>query len=144
MTDGTREDEAAGTGPVPQKDSLEFSSGLLLGALVGAGLALLVAPDRSPRGRFVRRLRKPRRRVRRQAVETREVAGDATRESAMLARELKGLGLEVAKAFRQELVGPLLDRFSAGGRSGGARARLDRASGRLRELRKDPGILGKD
>lgn len=135
MTSSHELDQEVSARLVPQKDSLEFSSGLLLGALVGAGLTLLVAPHRTPRARIGRRLRRPRRRVRRQATETRNAAGDAARESADLARELQSLGREVTRALRTELANTLRDRLPVVARKRSRESLLDRATQRIREFR---------
>jgi gas vesicle protein len=57
---------------------LNFISGLVLGAFIGAGIALLTAPDAG---------RKTRRRLRRAAGEVRELAGDRWED---LADDVKG------------------------------------------------------
>lgn len=128
---------------VPQRDAVEFSSGVFLGAILGAGLALLVAPDRTPRRRLERRLRRPRRRVRRQARQASTATGEAARASAGLGRELHALGTEVARAVREELVAPGMDRFLPGRADRRSRRRLDRASRRMKEFRSELSGVGR-
>jgi gas vesicle protein len=68
-----------------------FVAGLLLGAVIGAGIALLTAPDAG---------RRTRRRIRRVADELRESAGDRFEE---LAGEVKGRMGEAVKGARKRL-----------------------------------------
>ncbi len=127
----------------PQRDSVEFSSGLLLGAVVGAGLALLVAPDRSPRARLLRRLRKPRRRVARQARGVRTSAGTTAHRSARLGGELRSFMSEFLRATREELVRKGVQHLSwlPSGQTGPGHG-LRKASERLRDLRNRMGSTG--
>jgi gas vesicle protein len=117
----------------PQPDTLEFTTGILVGGLVGAALALLVAPDRSPRARIRKRLKGPVRRVRREAGDTGRAAGLAAHRSASLGQELQALGGEFADAIREELVDRGLQRW-CGERDAGSRSRFNDAARRLREL----------
>lgn len=127
----------------PQRDSVEFSSGLFLGAVVGAGLALLVAPDRSPRARLVRRLRKPRQRVARRARDVRTSAGATANRSARLGGELCTFASEFLRATGEELVKKRLQDLPwLPTRQAGPGHRLRKASDRLRDLRSKLGSTG--
>lgn len=117
----------------PQPDTVEFTTGILVGGLVGAALALLVAPDRSARARIHRRMRKPMRRVRREADSTGRAAGVAAERSATLGQELQALGGEFAGAVREELLERGMRGFRSG-RSTGSWGRLNDAALRLREF----------
>ncbi len=120
----------------PQRDSVEFSSGLFLGAVVGAGLALLVAPDRTPRARLFRRLRKPRQRVARRARKVRASAGATANRSARLGEELCSFASELLRATGEELVQKRVRDLSwLPSRQTGPGHRLRKASDRLRDLR---------
>jgi gas vesicle protein len=68
-----------------------FVTGLLLGAVIGAGIALLTAPDSG---------RRTRRRIRRVADDLRESAGDRWDD---LAGEVKGRMGEAVKGARKRL-----------------------------------------
>jgi gas vesicle protein len=118
---------------LPQRDSVEFSSGLLAGALIGAGVALLLAPDRSPRGRFRRRLRKPGRKVRRQVTQTRQSADETLRRSQRLKGELGSFGSEFLRAAREELVSAGLQSLT-GRRRTTPRGRLHDAAKKLKRF----------
>jgi len=122
----------------PERDTMEFSSGLLAGIVLGAGVALLMAPDRSPPARMRRRLRGPRRKVRRQLDTTRASSAEAIQESDRLRRDLGHLGAEFLRAAREEILSRGLKGLGlgAGGQARGpARSGLTEASQRLRELR---------
>jgi gas vesicle protein len=69
-----------------------FVSGLLLGALIGAGIALLAAPEPG---------RKTRKRLRRAAVELKKSTGSRLDD---LADEMKGKVDEVMKGARSRFV----------------------------------------
>lgn len=123
---------------------MEFSSGLLAGILLGAGVALLVAPDRSPPARLRRRLRSPRRKVRRQLESTRTSSAEAVRESNRLRQDLAHLGAEFLRAAREEFLAAGLEGLGLGGKGQTrhpVRSGLAEASERLRSLR---GSLGRD
>lgn len=68
-----------------------FISGLLLGAIIGAGVAMLTAPQSG---------RRTRRRIRRAAVDLRDSAGDRWEE---LADEVKGKVDEAIDGARKKL-----------------------------------------
>lgn len=74
-----------------ERQVLNFMSGLLLGAAIGAGVALLTAPQPG---------RRTRKRLRRAAVDFRDSAGDRLDE---LADEVKGKVDEVVKGARERL-----------------------------------------
>lgn len=127
----------------PQPDTMEFTTGILVGGIVGATLALLVAPDRSPRARVRRRMKKPLRRVRREAGSTGRAAGVAAQRSATLGHELQALGSEFAEAVREELLERGMRRLRSG-RAAGSRSRMKEAARRLRDLGRGPPGSGKD
>ena len=70
-----------------------FLSGLVLGAIIGAGVALLTAPQPG---------RRTRRQIRRRAVEFRDGASDRWED---LADEVKGKVDETLKGARRTFVG---------------------------------------
>ncbi len=127
----------------PERDTMEFSSGLLAGLVLGAGVALLMAPDRSPPARIRRRLQGPRRKVRRQLDTTRTSSAEAIRESDRLRQDLGHLGAEFLRAAREELLSRGLEglglRGARGQARGPVRTGLVEASQRFRELRDSVG-----
>lgn len=70
-----------------------FVSGLLLGAVIGAGVALLAAPDSG---------RRTRRRIRRVASDARDTAGERWEE---LTEDVKGRVDEAMKGARRKITG---------------------------------------
>lgn len=76
-----------------ERQVANFISGLLLGAVIGAGVALLTAP---------RPGRKTRKRLKRAAADVRDSAGDRLDQ---LADEVKGKVDEVVKSARGRLPG---------------------------------------
>ncbi len=92
---GQLEDEAPETEPEGATGMLGFVGGLVLGALIGAGIALLVAPER---GRTLRR--KLVRRIRDAGDDIREdfdgLRDAARRSLARRRRRLRRLGREVS------------------------------------------------
>lgn len=76
-----------------ERQVANFISGLLLGAVIGAGVALLTAP---------RPGRKTRKRLKRAATDVRDSAGDRLDQ---LAEEVKGKVDEVVKSARGRLPG---------------------------------------
>ena len=74
-----------------QAHVFNFIAGLALGAVIGAGIALLTAPDSG---------RRTRRRISRAAGEIRETAGDRWEE---LADDVKGRVDEAIKGARKRL-----------------------------------------
>jgi len=76
-----------------ERQVANFISGLMLGAIIGAGVALLTAP---------RTGRRTRKRLRRAAVEMRETASDRLDR---LADEVKGKVDEVVQSARDRIGG---------------------------------------
>lgn len=86
--------------PDPPEDTSErrlsgFGAGVVFGVLLGAGLALLFAPDRGEKTRS--RLRRRLRRLREQAREGMDRAGSRTREDLIRRRRLIKAQLERAR-----------------------------------------------
>jgi len=75
-----------------ERDVINFVSGLLLGAIIGAGVAYLTAPQTG---------RKARKRIRRAATDLRESATDRLDD---LADQVKGKVDEVVKVARNSVV----------------------------------------
>lgn len=124
---------------MPERDALEFATGVVIGTVIGAALALLVAPDRSPPARVRRRLQGPRRRVRRRARDTRTAAAVAARRSVGLGRALHTLGDEFVAALREEFLDRGLRARKLGASQKRGAGKLSRAPELLRAFRRSPG-----
>ena len=74
-----------------EREAVSFVSGLVLGAIIGTGVAMLTAPQPG---------RKTRKRIRKQA---RKLQGDATDRLDELAGEIKGKVDEAVGAARERL-----------------------------------------
>lgn len=85
-----------GEGTTVRARSGGFAAGLLLGVLIGAGVALLAAPERGSRTR--RTLRRGLRRLRDEAGEGLERAGNRTRKGLTKRRRELEARLERARA----------------------------------------------
>jgi gas vesicle protein len=86
------EEETGGEGSVEydrEAQVLNFVAGLALGAVIGAGIALLIAPDSG---------RRTRRRLRRATDDLKETAGDRWEE---LADDVKGRVDDAVKGARK-------------------------------------------
>lgn len=84
------------------RDSLEFTTALALGAALGAGLALLTRPEDSARRRVARKTRSGRRGV---ARESRALGSSLRRgvaDAGRLGREARGLGADLRKVLKEE------------------------------------------
>jgi hypothetical protein len=92
----------------PQRDTLEFASGVALGIALGVATVSVLIPEPSAGTRFRRRLRRPRRRLGKRAGEARAAAGMGLHRSGRLARELGTFAREVAAATREELLAGIL------------------------------------
>jgi hypothetical protein len=98
MTDESTEKDPAGRSAETRGGLGGFAAGLVFGAVLGVGLALLFAPDRGDRTR--RRLRKRLARLREHAAEGLERAGKRTRRELARRRRLVDEGLERARDLR--------------------------------------------
>jgi hypothetical protein len=84
------------------RDSLEFTTALALGAALGAGLTLLIRPEDSARRRIERRTRPSRRRIAREMADLRTHAAAGAAGVGRVGREARGLGSQLRGILREE------------------------------------------
>jgi len=105
------------------RDTLEFAVAFALGALLGAGTAMVARPEPPGTGtRIRRRLRAPRRRLARSAREFRGAVDSGVREGRRVGRSAGGLGRELVKAVQEEARETLRDSAAGWLRSISSRA----------------------
>lgn len=111
------------------RDSLEFTTALALGAAFGAGVALLFRPERTARQRVERRTRPSRRRLLAEARGLGDLASSGAAGVGRLTHEARSLGGELGAVLREEGVELLREsgrgflRILTRGRDGSPRGR---------------------
>lgn len=85
------------------RDTLEFSAALVVGALVATAMVQSLRPDRGPTHRVKKRLGKPLGRTRSSARSMAAAAGDVAKDGKQTTRHLGELGREFVRAAADEM-----------------------------------------
>lgn len=88
---------------LPRQDTIDFVSAFAVGAALGVGATLLLAPERTRTERVVRRLKPPARQLRRSVGEVREAIQESGGAAADFSGEVISAGRELLSEFRAEV-----------------------------------------
>lgn len=122
---------------MPRKDTTDFLAAFAVGAVLGIGATLLLAPERTPRERLARQLKPYGKQLRRSYRDIRGAVGRGAEATGEMGGELVGAGKELLGEFRKEVA-----RIVADAREELSDAARDRAGRARRGARKAGRALG--
>lgn len=111
---------------MPRKDTTDFLAAFAVGAVLGIGATLLLAPERSHRERLARQLKPYGKQLRRSARDIRGAVERGAEATGEMGNELVGAGRELLGEFRKEvarIVADAREELSDAARDGGRQAR---------------------